>query len=130
MCPWGSKRMPESRGLKDTRAWPMETTKQGSCGLTETKIASTRTVQVCTRSSVYILRLLAWHFCRTNSRRGSVSDSPCLFQRLFSSYWVVLASLDMRAFTCLTIFCFVLFGCCLSQAYSFLNKNKQRVDLE
>jgi hypothetical protein len=37
------------------RAWPIEPTKQGSHGLTETKVESTGPAWIYTRSSVYVM---------------------------------------------------------------------------
>lgn len=42
------------------RTWPIRSTKQGSNGPTETRAASMGPVQVCSRSSAWMLLLLAW----------------------------------------------------------------------
>jgi len=47
------------------RAKPSESTKQGLYGLTEAEAASAGPIQVCTQSSVYILKLLAQYFYGT-----------------------------------------------------------------
>lgn len=58
----GVERLQESEGMEDTRSWPTESTKQGSCGLTETETVSTGTAWACRRSSECLLWLLAWWF--------------------------------------------------------------------
>lgn len=51
----------ELEGMEDTKkTWPMELTKRGSHGLTETEMASTGPSWIYTRSSVYIVWLLTW----------------------------------------------------------------------
>lgn len=51
----------ESEGMEDTRrTWLTESTKQGSQGFTEAKIASMELSQVCTRCSANMFWLLAW----------------------------------------------------------------------
>lgn len=58
------------------RTWPTIATKKGSQGLPETESTSTGAVLVCTRTSVYILWLFTWWFCRNpNSGSRYISDS-------------------------------------------------------
>lgn len=48
----GEERLYESKWTEDRRrTWTTKSTKQGSHGLTETKVASTRPAWICTRSS-------------------------------------------------------------------------------
>ena len=67
--------------MEDTRrTWPTESTKQGSHGLTETEAAIMDPALVCTRSSDYILWLLASCSCETpSSVTGCISDSFACF---------------------------------------------------
>lgn len=58
------------------RMCPIELTKQGSYGFTETKTIITGAARVYDKSSVYMLWLLAWWFYETpNSRSECLSDS-------------------------------------------------------
>lgn len=84
---------------------------QGSQGLTETEAKMTEPVWVCTRSSVYVLYLLAGCFCGTpDSGSGGPSDSlPALgtpffllgcfthsqYESLFQSYCILLCHVEL-----------------------------------
>lgn len=48
-------------------------------------------------------------------RKKSIHGGTHLF-----SYWVALFILDIKAFRCLIEYCFVMYGCCLLEACSFL----------
>lgn len=66
-----------ARGIKDTkRAWTLESTKQGSSGLTETETTVTEPARVCATSSACVLCFLAWCFGgNPDSESRVVSDS-------------------------------------------------------
>lgn len=57
--------------MEETRSFlSIESTKQSSCGNTETEAACMDPARVGTRSFVFMLWLLAWYFCQTpNSGR-------------------------------------------------------------
>lgn len=65
------------RGVRDTgRTRPMESTKQGSWGFTETEVAIVESMWIFTRSSAYILWLLVLCFGGTpDSGSEGISDS-------------------------------------------------------
>lgn len=71
------------------------------------------------------LRMLPWYSCGTpNGGLRYVLDSFAFSLGLFFSYCVPVLSIDMKAFAFLFIVSsFVLFGCYLLQASSFLKVN-------
>lgn len=91
--------------MEDTKGtWPTDSTKQGSCGLTETEEAGTEPARVCPWSA-YMLWRLAWCVGFLTVR---VVCLFCLLLGLYSPCWVALSHLNMRALPC---FCYILEAC-------------------
>lgn len=69
----------EKQNIRKTRH--MESAKQGSCGLTETKAASTGFTWVCIGFSAYMVWLLAWCFVAhlTVEASESLTILPALY---------------------------------------------------
>lgn len=108
----GEERVQVSEGMENIIiTWHSESTKQALHGLTETEAAIIRHAWARTRFPACVLGLLAWCLC------ASLSISNLfLLWGFFSSYWIVLLSLDMRAFT---LSYYILFGFHLLEACSF-----------
>ena len=77
---------------------PLESTKQGSLGISKTKAAITEHAWVCARSSTYMLWLLVSCFSETpdNGRWGVCIW--CLLLRSFFSYCIASSRLDVRIY--------------------------------
>lgn len=102
--------------------WPTESTKQDSRGPKEIEATSMNLHGSVSGLSVYMLWLLACCYWRTpNSGSGDSSDS-CLLLRFFSSCWVSLPSLNLKALVCFVISCFVLLGYRLLETCSLLKR--------
>lgn len=115
------------RGVVDSRrACPAESTKWGTHVPMETEAASTEPAWGCTRSSVYVLWLLAWCSCGTpNSGSWCVSDFLVCSWDSLSLIEVPCPASIWGLLPCHIMSNFVLFCCCLLEACSLL-KRKQR----
>lgn len=122
-----------SNGLKQCfknywRRWSTESTIQSSYGLTETEAASTGTPVMCTRPSVYMVRLSVWWFYATpNSGSRYTCDS-------FACLWVFLLGLPIGLNVQLQyegfwLVFFDMFCHCLLEAWSYLMKHRGEVVL-
>lgn len=126
----GEEILQESEGMEVTRrVWPTESSKQSSCGLTETQGASTCSAWVCPSSSAHMLWLLAWCwcFCETpNSWSGCVFNSfACSWDFFFSILLGCLVQIGYEGFHFVLFYpIFVMFGCCVLETCSFPKGNR------
>lgn len=113
--------------MEDTRkAWPIESTKQGSHVLTEIKTAGLGPAWVCIRS------LHVCYGCLVSVFVGLITvTAEAVVFWLFACCWIFLSSPYINAFAlpCLIVSCFVLFGFCLVPAV-FWRGSGGGVDLE
>lgn len=113
-------------GMENTRGtWPTEWTNLDACGI---KVEATRNEPACvfTRSSLYILWLLASSFCGTPNGGYGCLQLFCLLLVVFFSCSVALSRCDVGL--CLIyyilIFCFVLPGHWFLKFCSFLVRDR------
>jgi hypothetical protein len=125
-----SKILYKSKDMEDgRRTWPTGSTKQATYGFTETEAGSTVPAEGCTWSSVYILWLLAWWICGTpNSGNRCVFDSFGYSWGSFPPVGFPSPDSIWGPFPGLVVFCFVVFGCCLLEAWYFLKEDRVGVD--
>ena len=111
---WTTGRMEDTR-----RTWPTESAKQGSQELTEG--TSTGPAGVCSRSSAYMLWLLALCFCETpNNGSGRLSDSFAYSWDAFHPPGLPCADWIGGLLHCLNVSSFLCVSCCFLEACSFL----------
>ena len=92
------------------RTWLIESTKHSSHGLTETETASIGPARVCTRSSVWMLWLLAWSSWWGSYEWKTVWPAfgnvflllGCLFHHLYDGFCLVLLYLVISCLTLLS----------------------------
>lgn len=113
--------------IEDTkRTWPSESTRQVSHRFTETEGASAGLARLCTKSSASLLWWRAWCFCGIPSNgKEYVSDSFAYSLDYFSPVGLSCAHFISGLLPCLSISCYVLYGCGPLEAFSFIRK-KQR----
>lgn len=120
------------RSLKACRTWPTESIKFDSNFLSETEAASIGPLRVCTtRSFAYMLWLLPWYSLVFLKVGVVVSMTLCMILELFSSYWIILLNLNIRALACLIVSWLLLFLCLffislLSLEGLFFSEGEQR----